>query len=801
MKQPLLIVALLYLGGILLGDHISLPLPLLFAVAFALTCTIVFKAQFRVYLLGSLVFLTGWINLLCHTAIISPHDLRTIATPQPELVTLEGTLIASPTQKIFEQGAKELWHSSALLKVDGLQRGTNVVPVSGRVLVTTPGLLSSDAFAGQHAVISGILRPIPGPLAEGLFDPRTFYRRKGIYFQLQASADQDWQILSTHQLPISDRFFQWAKHTLALGVPDDEALRLTETLMLDWKTPMTEEIQEPFVRAGTYHIFAVDGLRIGMIAAIALAFFRLCQLRREYCGLIIIPMLWFYTGLTGWPASAVRASVMMTVVILGWTLHRPSNLLNSLYTAAFILLLWDPQQIFQPGFQMSFFVVLCIGLLLPVFEKVYEHIFFGTDPYLPRELKPRWPDWLEKPTRWLLALTAMSTASWLGSIPLCAYYFNLFTPISTPANILVVPATLLAVISGLGSLLFGAWLPAVSEILNYSTWFWMKGIIVLSRWFAAWSPGYIYVQAPGLVTIALYYLPLLTLLTGWIFRDKFKPIIWTAIAILGVTWIFQHHTEKKTARVYVLNLHGSCALFAPAYGVTQDWLLDCGDANSANRITTPFLHAQGLNHLANLCLTIGHQQHMDGAENISTNFNVKYIYTGYAHGRAPAWRRLVAELSDSKRWEKIAAGDTPDHWQVLHPEALEDFTAADDKALVLRRQINGVSLLALSDLGQLGQETLLKRHPDLRADIIVAGLPEKEEPLRDEVIDSIHPKLIVLVDSDYPPLRRAPEKLRARLARHNLPVLYTRETGAITLEIGKIGFEARDPVGTVLFQE
>ena len=61
---------------------------------------------------------------------------------------------------------------------------------------------------------------------------------------------------------------------------------------------------------------------------------------------------------------------------------------------------------------------------------------------------------------------SLSLAAWIGSIPLAAYYFHLFTPVSVPANCVVVPATALALISGMGSLLTGAWWPGLAALFN-----------------------------------------------------------------------------------------------------------------------------------------------------------------------------------------------------------------------------------------------------------------------------------------------------------------------------------------------
>ena len=146
---------------------------------------------------------------------------------------------------------------------------------------------------------------------------------------------------------------------------EDEELRLLWAMTLGWKTALTDEVSEPFMRSGTMHIFAISGLHIALIAGILVAVLRAAQLPRGACGALIVPVIWFYTAATGWQSSAIRSTIMMTVIIAGWSLRRPSNLLNSLAASGFIILVWEPSQLFQASFQLSFFVVLSIALLLP----------------------------------------------------------------------------------------------------------------------------------------------------------------------------------------------------------------------------------------------------------------------------------------------------------------------------------------------------------------------------------------------------------------------------------------------------
>ena len=201
----------------------------------------------------------------------------------------------------------------------------------------------------------------------------------------------DWKLLPPvlPKPPLTDRFLNWSKNTLALGLPnEDEPLRLLWAMTLGWRTAFTGDIGEPFLRAGTMHMFAIDGLRIALLSGMIVALLRALRVSRAWCGAIAVPTIWFYTAATGWEPSAIRASVMMTIVLGGWALKRPSDLLNSLAAAAFVILLWNPLQLFEASFQLSFFVMLVIALMLPKLNAFFDRLL-KPDALLPDELVSR----------------------------------------------------------------------------------------------------------------------------------------------------------------------------------------------------------------------------------------------------------------------------------------------------------------------------------------------------------------------------------------------------------------------------
>jgi competence protein ComEC len=534
---------------------------------------------------------------------------------------------------------------------------------------------------------------------------------------------------------------------------------------------------------------------MAIIFAIFFSLFRVLGLPRAWCGLILIPLIWFYAALTGWPASAIRATVMLTVVIVGWVLKRPSDLINSLFAAALIILVWDPQQLFQAGFQLSFFVVLCIILILPSFDEFARRLL-KFDPLLPDELRPRWQRLLNLPARFILDFLFTSLAAWLGSIPLVAYYFHIFTPVSAPANLVAVPLCALALTSNFISLLLAGWFPGGAEIFNHAGWFLMECIRVTSHWFAKWPAAYYYVSAPSLFTTVFYYAVLLAVFTGWLFKPKWRAWKIGGVILLSAIWCVQWYRESSVTQLTALPLSGGSAVYVDAPGGKNDLLVDCGNSNSVEFVMKTFLRAHGVNELPRVALTHGDLRHVGGVRLLETLFPIGQLVTSSVRFRSPAYRQIVEELQQAPGRARVAnRGDALGGWMVLHPNPDDHFPEADDNALVFRGDFAGTRVLLLSDLGRLGQDALLKRQPDLRAEIVVACLPEQDEPLGDALLDVIQPSLIIITDSEFPATKRASATLRERLERRGVPVIFTREAGAVKISLNRAGWHASTMTG------
>ncbi len=209
---------------------------------------------------------------------------------------------------------------------------------------------------------------------------------------------------------------------------EDEPLRLLWAMTLGWRTAFTGDISEPFLRAGTMHLFAIDGLRIALISGMLVALLRVLQVSRGWCGFVAIPVIWFYTAATGWESSAIRASVMMTIVLGGWALKRPGDTINSLAAAAFIILFWEPRQLFEAELSTFVFCRAHHRADAAAVEPTCLTGCCGTTRCC-RTSCSRAGGARSPPTlRMLGRYCALSFAAWVGSIPLVGEVFSPVQP-------------------------------------------------------------------------------------------------------------------------------------------------------------------------------------------------------------------------------------------------------------------------------------------------------------------------------------------------------------------------------------
>jgi len=264
---------------------------------------------------------------------------------------------------------------------------------------------------------------------------RTWLHRHGVHVVLRVSSVQVLRIRGG----IADRLHAWLARASAPGLTGERRAVL-EGVVLGEDGGLSDSLRQRFRASGLYHLLAVSGGNVVIVAggtiAIALAL-GLSRMLAELAGLGAIAA---YVLAVGPQPSVLRAGVAGALGSLAWLSGRERDRWYALLVAAIVLLAWNPYNVLDPGFQLSFAAVLAIFTLAP-------RLAHGLEGYpIPR---------------WLAQCVAISAACGLVTAPISWFDFHAVPLLTVPANIAAAPvvtpllalALLAAILPPLGPLL------------------------------------------------------------------------------------------------------------------------------------------------------------------------------------------------------------------------------------------------------------------------------------------------------------------------------------------------------------
>ncbi|HRQ90444.1 MAG TPA: ComEC/Rec2 family competence protein, partial [Bacteroidia bacterium] len=415
-KAPLLVAAFAGSAGIVLVDRGWFAGWLAMA---AILSVVAGWAMWRREPVAGILCLAGlcWIGMgMRHQARIA--DIRSfplaaeLRNGDPVAVSGEGWIAG-----VVESGERSV---KTVLMIEALEIGGRRVPCEHRVPCWIQKPLHGIGY-GQLVGFTGKLLPLEGAAVPGGFDAAAFYFRKnGALAKLEIRDGDRAELLPGER---GSALVRWARtlrgrfeRVVLLGVPPDGEpyARLVAAMALGAREQSPEDLEEWFRISGTIHLFAVSGLHVGIVVGILAGLASLAGLSKAKSVMLIVPLVLFYAVLTGLSPSAVRAAVMAAVFLLGYGLREKPRLLNSLGFAALAILGHDPQQLFLPGFQLSFMVMLAIALMVQGLSVRIARPL-TSDPFLPKRLVRRLRRVLDRCSVHFAATLAMSLAAWIGS--------------------------------------------------------------------------------------------------------------------------------------------------------------------------------------------------------------------------------------------------------------------------------------------------------------------------------------------------------------------------------------------------
>jgi competence protein ComEC len=336
--------------------------------------------------------------------------------------------------------------------------------VSGKVMAYFPKSDSSFALRyGDLIAMPAPIREVKPPRNPGEFDYRAYLYRKGITGQVYLK-DEDWIDLQANKAnPIyafSYRFRDVLLASLQRSGLSDNEFGVAAAILLGYDDNLADEVRKNYVAAGSMHILCVSGMHVGIIfllSSFLFGFLNRKKWQKTVKHLLLLVLIWFYALIAGLSPSVMRASLMISFVIIGEMINRKGFIINSLAASAFILLCVNPYNLFEIGFLLSYAAVLGIVVLQ---KPIYSLLYFKN-----KLLDKAWN------------ITAVALAAQISTIPFTLFYFNQFTTYFWLSNLFMTPISFVVVISGM-VLLLVSWIPYVSTFVGYLVW----GAVYVMNW-------------------------------------------------------------------------------------------------------------------------------------------------------------------------------------------------------------------------------------------------------------------------------------------------------------------------------
>lgn len=493
---------------------------------------------------------------------------------------------------------------------------------------------------------------------------------------------------------------------------------MARALFLGYKEDLDPETRTNFSRSGLSHVMAVSGLHVGFIVAPFWLIIPWFWGKRwgKAAGITMLTLLLLgYAGLTGFSASVCRASLMAWFLAASKLCHKVRNPINLTAAAAAILLIIDPGQIYEVGFQLSFGAVLTIFLVMPAVQR-----------------------WTQKrgirgPVSALLSVVMISVVVQAGLYPILINTFGEFSVIGPLANALVVPLLSMTVPVGLAiTLLTMAGVEALS-VLTFPVEWSLGWIMWVADTLGSRHSSYLTSEGSG-KAIYLVWLAILLVVPAWRVKElRWKAVIFLLLAVnisLAENWFTRERFAVMTVTVLDVGQGDAIHIRTPN---GKHLLVDAGRwspaGNSGEQVLIPYFRSKGVERIDALILSHPHADHIGGVPSLIREMEIGAIYqSDYDYGS-----RIYGEMIKLADQKEIPvktpfAGDMittdPDiAIFVVGPEPVARRPSnPNDHSLAVKIQYGRSSILLTGDAERRQERMMADSYGDfLRSDLYKAG--------------------------------------------------------------------------------
>jgi competence protein ComEC len=440
LQFPISRITLFFILGIIIAHYFDIPILLLFSLSVTIFCVTAFfgiktnkqfeaKSSFGI----SLYFLFILIGITSYQ--INKDNLKTNHYSHQETNFTKNHQLKFIILEKLRNTASNYRFIAKIIQIDNQK-------TNGKVLINLKKENTSLPIeVGSKLMIKDRLVKNFKPNNPDQFDYGYYLETKNIFAQVFTKASQI-KISSSTQKDIwyyAANFRNTVIHNIANSGFKKEELAVVIALLLGQQQDISPDIMRDYQYAGAVHILSVSGLHVGFI--LFFIGFLLKPLPNNKLGnsirlVIIFGSLWIFAIIAGLAPCVVRSATMFSFIAIGMFLNKETNHYHNLLLSLFTILLFQPQFLFDIGFQLSYIAVFFILWLEPMLKSIW---------------KPKY-----KVVKYFWEILTVSFAAQIGTLPLSIYYFHQFPGLFFLTNIVLIPALTIIMFLGLVLIILAA---------------------------------------------------------------------------------------------------------------------------------------------------------------------------------------------------------------------------------------------------------------------------------------------------------------------------------------------------------
>ena len=739
MKRPMTLIALSFMMGIMLGRYISN----LKFIALLLSCI----AMVTLY---SRIKMKTWFVLI--VPIFTVLGMITFTNNNPDIIKYSEkvTVYGFVEETSFTKKDKQ----SLVLSVDKIN-DTIDIDYSVKVYIQD-GMMFKP---GDYIKIEGYLNEPRIPSNDGEFNNFAYLKSNGYDYTLTGTKAEKIGETTLSFIQKISLFREKINAVYDDIYPDNEAAIIKAMVTGDTYS-LSGDLRLLYANSGIAHILAISGLHMAIVAGILIWILNACGINRRESGVITVLFLILYTIFTGGKIAATRSAIMISVMILGRLFYRKSDTLNSLGFSALIILIMNPWQLWDIGFQLSFVSVLSLATL---------GIMNLSENKLKASLKASF---------WASTATLPIVAWNFYTVPLLGCFVNVLV---LPLTGFVVGFSMLSGLVGLFSIEGGLVFGGIAYII-------LKFYEFVCKFFTAIPFSTILIGRPHIGMIIAFY----GILAAIYFR-KHKKVLIASFSMMILVVAMSNRLVYKVSSVDFLYVgQGDCAILR-TYD-NKAYIFDTGGygykeigENTGINTIIPYLKSHGISVIETIYISHMDADHMFGAVELLSDYKVKkVVMSEYEWESKDLYMEIVERAKNSGTEIQFMSGGDEENINggfklyCYYPLTDKNISSNDDNggSLVLKLEKDDTSFLFTGDIGFDEEKVLLDF--DIEADVLKVAHHGSKYSSGDSFLEHVNMKYAVISSGERNTYGHPHEETLVRLK--DTKIYSTAQNGTISFK-------------------